>query len=130
MTRSGERDFRSVRLGAAGGNAPSGTTRADRLADGGPETIAEWIGRSPRRGWYRIAVRNRKGEGSEAVLEIRYRSMRIQTSQGKKKRYSELMATVIEARGQETAPDREPDRLETDHRPGGGMVQWYALHAR
>jgi hypothetical protein len=48
-------------------------TRADQLADGGPETVAEAVGRSPRRGFYRIAVRNRKGEESEAVLEIRYR---------------------------------------------------------
>jgi hypothetical protein len=29
-------------------------TRADRLADGGPETVAEAIGPSPRRGLYRI----------------------------------------------------------------------------
>jgi hypothetical protein len=62
-------------------------TRADRLADGGPEAVAEAIGRSPRRGLYRIAVRNRKGEETEAVLEIRYRRMRLQTPKGKKKRY-------------------------------------------
>jgi hypothetical protein len=44
-------------------------TRADRLADGGPETVAEAVGRSQRRGFYRIAVRNPKGEEPEAVLE-------------------------------------------------------------
>ncbi|MGC8551127.1 MAG: hypothetical protein ACP5M4_15725 [Acidobacteriaceae bacterium] len=75
-------------------------TRAGCLADGGPETVAEAIGRSPRRGLYRIAVRNRKGEESEAVLEIRYRRMRIQTAKGKKKRYPEQTVTVIEAREQ------------------------------
>src|ERR1035437_8335851 len=53
-------------------------TRADRLADGGPETVAEAVGRTARRGLYRIAVRNRKGEESEAVLEVRYRRMRLQ----------------------------------------------------
>jgi hypothetical protein len=54
-------------------------TRADRLADGGPETVAEAVGRTARRGLYRIAVRNRKGEESEAVLEVRYRRMRLQS---------------------------------------------------
>ena len=81
-------------------------TRADRLADGGPETVAETVGRSPRRGFYRIVVRNRKGEESEAVLEIRYRRLRIQTAKGKKKRYPDQMVTVIEAREQEMPPDR------------------------
>ena len=85
-------------------------TRADRLADGGPETVAEAIGQSPRRGLYRIGVRNRKGEESEAVLEIRYRRMRLQTPKGKKKRYPDQMVTVIEAREQQTPPDR--DRID------------------
>jgi hypothetical protein len=109
-------------------------TRADRLADGGPETLSEAVGRSPRRGLYRIAVRNRKGEESEAVLEIRYRRMRLQTPKGKKKRYPNQMVTVIEAREQETPPDRERIdwKLITDLAVGSRQqavekVQWYAL---
>jgi len=109
-------------------------TRADRLADGGPETVAEAIGQSPRRGLYRIAVRNRKGQESEAVLEIRYRRMRVQTSKGKKKRYPEQMVTVIEAREQETPPDREridwkliTDLAVSKRREAVEKVQWYAL---
>jgi len=109
-------------------------TRADRLANGGPETVSEAIGQSPRRGLYRIAVRNRKGEESEAVLEIRYRRMRVQTSRGKKKRYPDQWVTVIEAREQETPTDR--DRIDwkliTDlevstRREAVEKVQWYAL---
>jgi len=109
-------------------------TRADRLADGGPETVAEAIERTPRRGLYRIAVRNRKGEESEAVLEIRYRRMLLQTAKGKKKRYPDLIVTVIEAREQEAPPDR--DRIDwkliTDLAVGSRQqavekVQWYAL---
>ena len=109
-------------------------TRADRLADGGPETVAEAIGQSPRRGLYRIAVRNRKGEESEAVLEIRYQCLRIRTGKGKKKRYPEQTVTVIEAREQETPLDR--DRIDwkliTDLTVGSldeaiEKVQWYAL---
>jgi hypothetical protein len=109
-------------------------TRADRLANGGPETIAEAIGRSPRRGLYRIAVRNRKGEQSEAVLEIRYRRLRIQTAKGKKKRYPEQTVTVIEAREQETPRDRDridwkliTDLVVNSRQQALEKVQWYAL---
>jgi hypothetical protein len=109
-------------------------TRADRLADGGPETVAEAIGRSPRRGLYRIAVRNRKGEESEAVLEIRYRRMRIQTAKGKKKRYPDQTVTVIEAREQETPLDRDridwkliTDLAVNSRQQAVEKVQWYAL---
>jgi hypothetical protein len=109
-------------------------TRADRLANGGPQTVAEAVGQSPRRGLYRIAVRNRKGEQSEAVLEVRYQRLRIQTAKGKKKRYPEQTVTVIEAREQQTPPDR--DRIDwkliTDLAVGSRQqavekVQWYAL---
>ena len=109
-------------------------TRADRLADGGPDTVAEAIGQSRRRGFYRIAVRNRKGEESEAELEIRYRRMCLQTPKGKKKRYPEQLVTVIEAREQQTPPDR--DRIDwklitdltVDSCPQAvKKVQWYAL---
>jgi len=109
-------------------------TRADRLADGGPDTVAETIGRSPRRGLYRIAVRNRKGEESEAVLEIRYRRMCIQTAKGKKKRYPDQMVTVIEAREQEMPPDRDridwkliTDLAVNSRQQAVEKVQWYAL---
>jgi hypothetical protein len=109
-------------------------TRADRLADGGPETVAKAIGRSPRRRLYRIVMRNRKGEESEAVLEIRYRRMRIQTAKGKKKRYPEQTVTVIEAREQETPHDRDridwkliTDLAVSSRRQALEKVIWYAL---
>jgi hypothetical protein len=112
-------------------------TRADRLADGGPETVAEAVGRSPRRGFYRIRVRNRKGEESEAVLEIRYRRMCLQTPKGKKERYPQQTVTVIEAREQETPPDREridwkliTDLAVSSRREAVEKVQWYALRWR
>jgi hypothetical protein len=112
-------------------------TRADRLADGGPETVAEAIGQTPRRGFYRILVRNRKGEESEAVLEIRYRRMCLQTPKGKKKRYPQQRVTVIEAREQQTPPDRNRIdwKLITDltvrtRREAVEKVQWYALRWR
>ena len=109
-------------------------TRADRLANGGPETVAETVGQSPRRGLYKVLVRNRKGQPSEAVLEVRYQRLRIQTAKGKQKRYPEQTVTVIEAREQETPLDR--DRIDwtlmTDLDIGTldqaiEKVQWYAL---
>jgi hypothetical protein len=109
-------------------------TRADRLADGGPETVAEAVGQSPRRGLYRIAVRNRNGEESEAVLEIRYRRVCLQTPKGKKKRYPDQMVTVIEAREQQTPPDRDridwkliTDLAVNSRQQAVEKVQWYAL---
>jgi hypothetical protein len=109
-------------------------TRADRLANGGPETVAEAIGQSPRRGLYRILVRNRKGEQSEAVLEVRYQRLRIQTAKGKKKRYPEQTVTVIEAREQQTPADRDridwkliTDLAVNSRREAVEKVQWYAL---
>jgi hypothetical protein len=68
------------------------------------------------------------------VLEIRYRRLRIQTAKGKKKRYPDQMVTMIEAREQETPPDRERidwkliTNLSVDSRQQAvEKVQWYAL---
>jgi hypothetical protein len=112
-------------------------TRADRLADGGPDTLAEAIEKTPRKGLYRITVRNRKGEDAEAVLEIRYRRMHLQTPKGKKKRYPEQVVTVIEAREQQKPLDRDQIdwKLITDlpvrsRREAVEKVQWYALRWR
>jgi transcriptional regulator with XRE-family HTH domain len=71
-------------------------TRGDRLADGGPDTVAEVIGQSPLRGLYRIAIRNRKGEESEAVLKIRFRRLRIQTAKGERKHYKRAFISLVE----------------------------------
>ena len=109
-------------------------TRGDRLADGGPETVTESVEGTPRRGLYRVVVRNRKGEESEAILEIRYRCLRIQTARAKKKRYPEMKVTVIEAREQQTPADRDridwkliTDLAVNSRRQAVEKVQWYAL---
>ena len=54
-------------------------SRADRLADGGPENVAE---KTPRRGLYRITLRDPRGKVSEVVLEIRYQRLQIQSPKG------------------------------------------------
>lgn len=109
-------------------------TRGDRLADGGPRTVSQAIEGTARRGLYRVAVRNRKGEESEAILEIRYRRLRIQTARAKKKRYPEMMVTVIEAREQQMPADRDridwkliTDLAVDSRRQAVEKVKWYAL---
>jgi len=109
-------------------------TRGDRLADGGSESVSEAVEGTPHWGLYRVAVRNRKGEESEAIFEIRYRRLRIQTAKSKKKRYPEMTVTVIEAREQQMPADREridwkliTDLAVNSHRQAVEKVQWYAL---
>jgi len=109
-------------------------TRADRLADGGPLTVAEAVAQNPCQGLYRVRVRNRKREPCEALLEVRYRHLSIQTPKGKQKRYPAQTVTVIEAREQQIPPDRDRIdwKLVTDLQVGSldaaiEKVQWYAL---
>ena len=108
-------------------------TRAARLANGRPLTVAEATEKSPCRGLYHILVRNRKRKLCAAVLEVRFQSLRIKTPQNKKKRYPEQTVTVIEARERNTPADR--DRIDwkriTDLTVGTldeavEKVQWYA----
>jgi hypothetical protein len=79
-------------------------------------------------------ARNHKGEESEAILEIRYRSLWIQTARAKKKRYPEMKVTVIEAREQQTPADRDridwkliTDLAVNSRSQAVEKVQWYAL---
>jgi hypothetical protein len=48
-------------------------------------------------GLHRIRVKNKKGEISEAILEIRYRRIRVLPPIGKQKQYPELELTVLYA---------------------------------
>src|SRR5215471_8880752 len=61
----------------------------------------------PHPGLHRIQVRNKKGEMSEAVLEIRYRRIRLLPPIGKQKEYPELMLTLLYAQERGTPKGRE-----------------------
>jgi hypothetical protein len=109
-------------------------SQAHRLADGGPETLAEKLRQAPRRGLYRISVRDQHGTRSEVVLEIRYRRLRLQPPKSKKGRYPELTVTVVEAqeRGIPQGRDKIDWKLITDlpvnsRQAAIEKVQWYAL---
>jgi len=82
-------------------------TCVDRLAGDGTGTISEEMDRVEVKGLHRVEVRDKKGDVSEALLEIRYSRIRVLPPIGKQKRYPELMLTVIYAQENETPEGRE-----------------------
>ncbi len=82
-------------------------TCVDRLAGDGKHTIAVemeevWIQRP-----HRLQVRDEKGDRSEAILEIKYRRIRVLPPIGKHKEYPELLLTIIHAQERGTPNKRE-----------------------
>jgi hypothetical protein len=72
-------------------------TCVDRLAGDGNHTIEDEMADVNCKGLHRIEVRDKKGNTREAVLELRYRRIRILPPIGKQKRYPPLTLTVIHA---------------------------------
>jgi hypothetical protein len=86
------------------------------------------------KGLHRIEVRDKKGNPSQAVLELRYRRLRILPPAGKKTRYPELDLTVLHAqeRGTPQGRDAVDWKLITDlpiasRRQAIEKLQWYAM---
>ena len=108
-------------------------TCVDRLAGDGEHTIADEMKEVHVQGLHRIQVRNTKGEISEAILEIRYRRMRVLPPIGKQKQYPGLELTVLHAQERTTPKDREKIdwKLITDlpvqsRADAIEKLQWYA----
>jgi len=76
-------------------------TCVDRLAGDGDHTIADEMDEVAVKGLHRIEVRDSNGDPDQAVLEIRYRKIRVLPPIGKQKRYPALTLTVIHAVGVE-----------------------------
>src|SRR3546814_14226713 len=72
-------------------------TCVDRLAGDGDHTIADEMAEVAVKGLRRVEVRDSYGNPDEAVLEIRYRRVRVLPPIGKQKRYPALSLTVIHA---------------------------------
>jgi hypothetical protein len=62
-------------------------TCVDRLAGDGDHTIADEMGEAAVKGLHRVEVRDDNGDPDEAVLEIRYRRIRVLPPIGKQKRH-------------------------------------------
>jgi hypothetical protein len=109
-------------------------TCVDRLAGDGDHTIADEMEEVAVKGLHRIDVRDSNGDPDEAVLEIRYRKIRVLPPIGKQKRYPTLTLTVIHAEERGTPRNRKRInwKLITDLPVGSRAdaiekLEWYAL---
>ena len=109
-------------------------TCVDRLAGDGSFTIADEMREARVNGLHRIEVRDKRGHSSEAVLELKYRKIRVLPPIGKQRRYPELLLTVIFAEeiGAPKGRDRIDWKLITDvpvnsRREAVEKLAWYAL---
>ncbi|HEY6331020.1 MAG TPA: IS4 family transposase [Blastocatellia bacterium] len=109
-------------------------TCVDRLAGDGDHTIAEEMDDVAVKGLHRIEVRNSNGDMDEAILEIRFRKIRVLPPIGKQKRYPALTLTVIHAeeRGKPKNRKKIEWKLITDlpvqsRKDAIEKIDWYAL---
>lgn len=70
-------------------------TCVDRLAGDGNHTISDEMNDVQVKGLHSIEVRDKKGNCSKSILEIRYRRIRVFPPIGKRKRYPETTLNVI-----------------------------------
>ena len=109
-------------------------TCVDRLAGDGEHTIEDEMQEVDCKGLHRIEVRDKKGDTREAVLELKYRRIRVLPPIAKQKRYPPLELTVIHAKERAAPAGLEPIdwKLITDL-PVRTRVEaiekltWYAL---
>jgi Transposase DNA-binding len=109
-------------------------TCVDRLAGDGEHTIADEMDEVRIKGLHRVEVRDRNGDVDEAVLEIRYRRIKVLPPIGKQKRYPALTLTVIHAEERGTPKNRDKIewKLITDlpvqsRSDAIEKVNWYAM---
>src|SRR5258708_4836793 len=109
-------------------------TCVDRLAGDGKHTIADEMQDVPIQALHRIEIRNKKGNVSEAVLQIRYRRVRVLPPIGKQKHYPELDLTILHAQERKAPRGRDPIdwKLITDlpvrsRTEAIEKLEWYAL---
>jgi hypothetical protein len=109
-------------------------TCVDRLAGDGDHTIADEMEEVAVKGLHRIDVRDSNGDPDEAVLEIRYRKIRVLPPIGKQKRYPALTLTVIHAEERGTPKNRKKidwkliTNLPVQSRKDAiEKLEWYAM---
>ncbi|WGR73021.1 MULTISPECIES: IS4 family transposase [unclassified Bradyrhizobium] len=82
-------------------------TCVDRLPGDGDHTIADEMDEVAVEGLHRIEVRDSNGDPDQAILEIRYRKIRVLPPIGKQKRYPAPTLTVIHAEERGTPKNRK-----------------------
>jgi len=81
-------------------------TCVDRLAGDGGHTVADEMRETRLMGVHRVEVRDGKGRTGTALVELRYRRIRVLPPIGKQKRYPALTLTVIHATERGKPTDR------------------------
>jgi len=109
-------------------------TCVDRLAGDGTHTISSEMAEVRCKGVHRIQVPDRHGRLSDALLELRFRRIRVLPPIGKQSRYPQLDLTVLHATERGRPRDREPIqwKLITDlpvisRASAIEKLHWYAL---
>ncbi|WP_249784606.1 IS4 family transposase [Bradyrhizobium sp. IC3195] len=109
-------------------------TYVDRLAGDGDHTIGDEMDEVAVKGLHRIEVRDSNGDPDQAILEIRYRKIRVLPPIGKQKRYPALTPMVIHAEERGTPKNRKKIdwKLITDLPVGSRTdaiekLEWYGL---
>ena len=109
-------------------------TCVDRLAGDGDHTVADEMDEVEIKGQHRVEVRDSNGDPAEAVVEIKYRRIRVLPPIGKQKRYPHLTLTVIHARERGTPKNRRKIdwKLLTDlpvrsRKDAIEKLEWYAV---
>lgn len=109
-------------------------TGVDRLAGDGKHTITDEMDEVAVKGLHRIDTRDSDGNPDTAVLEIRYRKLRVLPPIGQQKRYPAWVLTVIHAEERGTPKNRKKidGKLITDlpvrsRSDAVEKINWYAL---
>ena len=109
-------------------------TCVDRLAGDGKHTVATEMESVKIKGTHCIEVTNKKGVKSTVILDVKYKEIKVLPPIGKRKKYPELMLTVIYATEPDTPKDRDRInwKLITDLKiesikDAVEKLQWYAL---
>jgi Transposase DNA-binding/Transposase DDE domain len=109
-------------------------TCVDRCAEDGSYLVEDLMQEAPCKGLHRVDVRDKKGNMRQAILELRYRRIKILPSRAKQNKYQPLTMTVLYAE-EKHAPRRcEAIRwkLVTDlpvrsRAEALEKLEWYAL---
>jgi hypothetical protein len=109
-------------------------TCVDRLAGDGGHTIAAEMKEVHCKGLHRIEVRDQHGETAAAVLELKYRRVRVLPPIGKKSKYPALTLTILHATERNATPGRAKvewklitDLPVTSRAQAVEKLHWYAL---
>ena len=109
-------------------------TCVDRRAGDGKHTIATEMAEVSCKGLHRVEVLDRRGNASEAILELKYRRIRVLPPIGKQSRYPQLQLTVLHATERGKPRGRDPivwklitDLPITSRASAVEKLHWYAM---